>query len=118
MEETRTYESMIDEWIETYKYCLNFENQIPENSISEEDLDGYLQEKAKLIVCLGNLFAIKCISEKAQYDIEFVKQIFEQFKEYTETKEVKLTDFDNNYISEMIIEMQQDFSEKKEETEE
>ena len=115
MEKEKTYEGMMDEWIDTYIYCLKFEQQIQEQEIPEEEINEYLQEKAKLIVCLGNLFAIKCMSEKQKYDLEFVQKLFDDFKIQMAARDTALTEFDGQYVQEMIEEMAKDFEEQPEE---
>ena len=114
MEEKRTYEGMVEEWISTYKSCAQFEDQIRQGKIAEEEIEEYLQEKARLIVCLGNLFAIKSIEEKGTYEIDFINSLYADVKFDMEEKEVELSEFDSNYIFEMIKEMEKDFIEAEE----
>ena len=117
MEEQITYESMMKEWVNTYQYCLAFEQQIKEQEIAEEEINEYLQEKARLIVCLGNLFAIKTVSEQGKYDVQFAQDLFANFKVEIGNNGLQLSEFDDQYIAEMIVEMEQDFIEAQEEAE-
>lgn len=113
----RTYESMVVDWVQTYGYCLNLEEQIKQGMIEEQEIEEYLKEKARLIVCLANLFAVKSLEEKNTYDKDYVMELFEGLKEELDKKELKLTDFDDNYITEMMTEMEKDLIEVvKEET--
>lgn len=114
MEEKRTYEGMIKDWIDTYKTCAQFEEQIKQGLIAEEEVEEYLQEKARLIVCLGNLFAIKSIEEKGIYELDFINSLYADVKFDMKEKEVELSEFDSNYIFEMIKEMEKDFLEVEE----
>ena len=117
-QQKRTYESMVIDWVQTYGYCLNLEEQIKQGMIEEQEIEEYLKEKARLIVCLANLFAVKSLEEKNTYDKDYAMELFEGLKEELDKKELKLTDFDDNYITEMMTEMEKDLIEVvKEETE-
>ena len=118
MEQKKTYEGMMKEWIETYKYCMTFEDQIKAGLIEDAEIEDYLKEKARLIVCLGNLFAIKSVEDKQAYDKEYIGELFANVKVQMEEQETKLTDFDNAYIDEMINEMEKDFIQAESEEEE
>lgn len=109
-QQERTYEGMIKEWVLTYKTCLNFEDQIKQGMIQEEEIEEYLKEKARLIVCLANLFALKSIEEKGDFELEYiVNELYADVKNSMKEEEVDLTDFDDNYIANMLVEMEKDF---------
>ena len=109
-QQQKTYESMMKEWILTYKTCSAFEEQIRAGLIAEEEIEEYLQEKARLIVCLGNLFAIKSIEEKGDFELEYIEnELFKEVKEEMAKEEAGLSDFDNAYIGDMLKEMEKDF---------
>lgn len=109
-QQQKTYESMMKEWILTYKTCSVFEEQIRAGLIAEEEIEEYLQEKARLIVCLGNLFAIKSIEEKGDFELEYIEnELFKEVKEEMAKEEAGLSDFDNAYIGDMLKEMEKDF---------
>ena len=109
-QQQKTYESMMKEWILTYKTCSVFEEQIRAGLIAEEEVEEYLQEKARLIVCLGNLFAIKSIEEKGDFELEYIEnELFKEVKEEMAKEEAGLSDFDNAYIGDMLKEMEKDF---------
>ncbi len=120
-QQQRTYEGMIKDWIETYKFCAIFEEQIRAGLIEDAEVEEYLQEKARLIVCLGNLFAVKSIEVKEMYDVEYIKELFADVKKDLGEQEASLSDFDNAYIDDMILAMEKDFlqaAEAEEATEE
>ena len=108
-QQQRTYEGMIKDLIETYKFCAIFEEQIRAGLIEDAEVEEYLQEKARLIVCLGNLFAVKSIEVKEMYDVEYVKELYAGVKKDLEEQEASLSDFDNAYIDDMILAMEKDF---------
>lgn len=115
-QQQRTYEGMIKDWIETYKFCAIFEEQIRAGLIEDTEVEEYLQEKARLIVCLGNLFAVKSIEVKEMYDVEYIKELYAGVKKDLEEQEASLSDFDNAYIDDMILAMEKDFLAAAEET--
>ena len=112
------YKDMIQEWVKAYKYCLTYEQLISMGLVEDDEIEEYLQEKARLIICAGNLFIVKCAEDKGKFDKEYIAELFEGLKEELAKEDVKLTDFDDQYISDMLNEMEKDYIEAKKEAEE
>ena len=112
------YNEMIQEWVKAYKYCLSYEQQISMGLVEDDEIEEYLQEKARLIICTGNLFLVKCAEDKGEYNKEYIAELFEGLKEELAKEDVKLSDFDDQYISDMLEEMEEDYIEAKKEIEE
>ena len=112
------YKDMIQEWVKAYKYCLTYEAQIHMGLVEDDEIEEYLQEKARLIICAGNLFIVKCAEDKGKYDKEYIAELYEGLKEELAKEDAKLTDFDEQYISDMLDEMEEDYLEAKKEVEE
>lgn len=101
-----SYEEVIESWVEAYKFCIRFEAAIAMGQEPEEDeMKDYLNNKAQLIVTTADIFITKCVNDKGAYDKEYVQELYEGLKTSLNEEGLKLLEFDENYIQNIIDEI-------------
>ena len=103
-----SFEEILEQWTKAYAFCSVFEIQYILGQVGKEEYQDFLNDKARLIASVPQVLLTKCMTDKDNFDKEYINELYGRFLGQLEKDEIELTDFDKKYIDDMIDNLEDD----------
>ena len=103
-----SFEEILEQWTKAYAFCSVFEIQYILGQVGKEEYQDFLNDKARLIASVPQVLLTKCMTDKDNFDKEYINELYGHFLGQLEKDKIELTDFDKKYIDNMIDNLEDD----------
>ena len=103
-----SFEEILEQWTKAYAFCSVFEIQYILGQVGKEEYQDFLNDKARVIASVPQVLLTKCMTDKDNFDKEYINELYGRFLGQLEKDEIELTDFDKKYIDDMIDNLEDD----------
>ena len=103
-----SFEEILEQWTKAYAFCSVFEIQYILGQVGKEEYQDFLNDKARLIASVTQVLLTKCMTDKDNFDKEYINELYGHFLGQLEKDKIELTDFDKKYIDDMIDNLEDD----------